>query len=176
LRGLGMSEPKRSEVTEHLTQVGLICSQWAYLEWLLEIALWWLIGLLDDHEDARIMTRGLDIQTLSRRVRDLAHRKISDRDEKQILKRVACRIAKIIDDRNLVVHGVRSLQPDKRVLASVPRGPYRHKPEPLPLIRLRSINTEIAGIIAELEPLLADKNVIDGVTVISELRRYPQPR
>jgi hypothetical protein len=102
----------------------LLCTQWAYLEWLLEIAVWWFIGLLNTPSDGRVLTGSFGIDALARKARDLTHRKLSDPAERDKIAEVARRITEVIDERNLAIHGVRSLQPGDTVLAAVARGKY----------------------------------------------------
>ena len=52
----------------------------------------------------------------------------------------------------------------------VTRGKYEGTLQHLPLIRLRSLNDEVAKIIAVIEPLLHSHGVIEGITEKS--RRY----
>jgi len=65
-----------TEIDWHFREVGLICAHWAYLEWLLEITLWWLLGLPLDGKDGRVITGSLPIHALARRAAELAHRKL----------------------------------------------------------------------------------------------------
>lgn len=162
---------RRDMISAHNEEVGLLCTQWAYLEWMLEIAVWWFCGLLDAHADGRTMTGGIDIIGLARRARDLAHRKLSDQAERDAMADIVRRIGIVINERNLAVHGVRSLQPDEIVLATVARGKYKNTLQNLSLMRLRSLNEEVAGIIADIEPLLYRHGVIEGVTEISKQGR-----
>jgi hypothetical protein len=38
-------EDKRiDEVREHLQEIGVVCGQWAHLEFLFEVTFWWLVG------------------------------------------------------------------------------------------------------------------------------------
>ena len=54
-------------VLAHNSQVGLLCTQWAYLEWMLEIAIWWFGDLLDKTNEERITeTGGKPISVLAR--------------------------------------------------------------------------------------------------------------
>ena len=64
--------------------------------------------------------------------------------------------------------------PDEAVLARVTRGKYKGTLQHLPLIRLRSLNDEVARIIAVIEPLLHSHGVSEGVTEVS--RRYQDQR
>lgn len=156
---------------EHNMEVGLLCSQWAYLEWMLEIAVWWFGDLLDQSDAERLTaTGGKPISVLAREAHNIAHQKLISASELEALKDVARRIEEIIDERNLAVHGVRSLLPDETVVARVTRGTYKGTLQNLPLIRLRSVNTEVAGIIAVIEPLLHSHGVIEGMTEVS--KRY----
>lgn len=168
-----MSEPN-DDVDKHLLQVGLICAQWAHLEYLLELTVWWLLGLLDTPKDARLITGTMPIDALARKARDLAHRKIPKRSDRNMLRDVAVDVNAVEHERNLAVHGVRSLWPDETITASVPRGPYRNKPERLSLIRLRTANAQIASTIAKLELLLDAHSIIEGVTAISERNKSPE--
>ena len=66
----------------HLQEVGLLCTQWAYLEWMLEIAIWWFRDLLDATDDERIAeTGGKPISVLAREARNVASRKLTSASE-----------------------------------------------------------------------------------------------
>jgi hypothetical protein len=149
-------------VATHLQQVGWLCSQWAYLEWLLEKAIWWFLDLKKTPSDGQTVTGGLSIDALARKARDLAHRKLSTKSDLKAMADIATRLKAIIDERNLAIHGVRSVQPDNTVQATVTRGPYKYQPQPLSSIRLRSLNDEVARLIGVIEPLLHRHGVITG--------------
>jgi hypothetical protein len=157
-------------VSAHNAEIGLLCTQWAYLEWMLEIAIWWFSDLLDKSDEERLTaTGGKPISVLAREAGNIAHRKLTSA-QLDAMKEVAKRIEESIDERNLAIHGVRQLVPDETVLARVTRGKFKGTLQHLPLTRLRSLNDEVVRIIAIIEPLLADHGVIEGITEVS--RRY----
>lgn len=158
-----MADPQwRDETSEHLQEVGLVCTQWAYLEWMLEISIWWFLGFLDsgDPTDGLTLTGTLNCESLARKASQLSHRKLVEAGERDLLVRVLSRVSKIVEERNLVVHGRRSVSPDEIVTATVSRGPAKNQTRPMPLTRIRSLNLEIGLIINELEPLLAKHGVV----------------
>jgi hypothetical protein len=156
-------------VVEHLREVGVVCSGWAHLEFLFEVTLCWLIGFSNRKAEGRVITSGLSLETLARKVCDLQHLKISDTKDRETLESVRERISLIVDERNLAVHGVRSADPEgDTITAELSRGKYKSKPQNLPLVRLRSLNVEIMLIITTIQPLLVRYGVIEGVT--DELR------
>jgi hypothetical protein len=160
-------------VLAHNSQVGLLCTQWAYLEWMLEIAIWWFSDLLDKTNEERITeTGGKPISVLAREAGNIAHRKLTSASELDAMKEVAKRVEECLDERNLAIHGVRQAMPNETVLVRVTRGKYKGTLQHLPLIRLRSLNDEVARIIAVIEPLLHSHGVIEGIT--EESRRYFQ--
>jgi hypothetical protein len=161
-------------VAAHIAEVGLLCTQWAYLEWMLEIAIWWFLDLLDKSDGERMTeTSGKPVSVLAREAGNIAHQKLTSASELGAIKDAVRRIEESIDERNLAVHGVRSLLPDETVIARVTRGKYKGTLQRLPLIRLRSLNAEVARIIAVIEPLLHAHGVIEGITEAS--RRYGSP-
>jgi hypothetical protein len=150
-------------------QVGLLCSQWAYLEWMLEIAIWWFSDALEQSEEARITeTGGMPISVLARKAGNIAHRKLTSASEINAMKEVAKRIEESIDERNLAVHGIREVMPNEAVRARVTGGKYKGTLQNLPLIRLKSLNEEVARIIALIEPLLQSHGVIGDISKVSE--------
>ena len=74
----------KQEFEQHLMAVGLVCSQWAYLEFLFEITLWWILGL--EPKEGRIITGGLSIETAAKRICDLAHLRIKDEADRDTLR------------------------------------------------------------------------------------------
>jgi hypothetical protein len=173
-RGSVMAKPTKDQldmVSAHNSEVGLLCSQWAYLEWLVEIAIWWCSDLLDKScEDRETATAGKPLSVLARQAGNIAHRKLTSESELAAMKGAAKRIEECIDERNLAVHGVREVMPDETVLARVTRGKYKGALQRLPLVRLKSLNHEVARIIAVIEPLLHSHGVIEGSTGV--FRRY----
>ena len=160
-------------VAAHNAEVGLLCTQWAYLEWMLEIAIWWFLDLLDKSDEERITaTGGKPISVLAREAANIAHRKLTSA-QLDAMKEVAKRIEASLDERNLAVHGVRQLMPDETVVARVTRGKYKGTLQRLPLVRLASLNAEVGRIIAVIEPLLHSHGVVEGITAVS--RRYSSP-
>ena len=64
-------------VLAHHYQIGLLCAQWAYLEWMLEVAIWWFSDLLDTSNDQRLTeTGGKPISVLAREAGNIAHHKL----------------------------------------------------------------------------------------------------
>jgi hypothetical protein len=127
--------------------------------------LWWLIGFSNRKAEGRVLTSGLSLETLARKVCDLQHLKISDAKDRQTLKNVRDRISAIVDERNLAVHGVRSADPEgDTITAELSRGQYKSRPQNLSLVRLRSLNVEIMSIITTIQPLLVRYDVIEGIT------------
>ncbi len=166
-----MPEPRNiSDMNAHLQQVGLLCSQWAYLEWMVEIAIWWFSDLLDASDDKRTAETGSKpMSILAREMRNIAYQKLLSPSELDAMKDAATRIESIIDERNLAVHGIRQLLPDETVVVPrVARGKYKGRLQRLPMIRLRSLNAEVARIIAVIEPLLLKHGVIAGITEASK--------
>lgn len=160
----GPDQTDDEDIKEHLMQVGLVCIQWSHLEWLLELMHWWLLGLLNAPTEGRLITSGPSIDAMARRVSGLSHLKISNEADRAQLATIEARIKAVVDERNLAVHGTRSEHPEVGVTASVARGKYKNEPQKLPLVRLRSLNTEIGAIISALEPLLVRYGIIENQT------------
>lgn len=74
------------EIGLHLHYVGLLCTQWSYLERMLEYTHWWILGLLNKPKEGRIITGSLSIEMLAKRARDLAHLKIKSEADIEILQ------------------------------------------------------------------------------------------
>jgi hypothetical protein len=152
--------------TEHNQQIGFLCSQWSYLEWNLEVAIWWLLGNLPQ-SDGRVTTGGIDICSLARKVRELAHREITAQADLDALDDLKKRLEKAVDERNLAIHGLREVGPNNTVLGTVTRGPYKNKPQKT-TTRLKSINAEVGRLIAIIEPLLVKYGVVEGMTLTAQ--------
>src|SRR5215469_61873 len=150
-------------VRDHLLEVGVVCSGWTHLEFLYEAALWWLIGLRK--VEGRVLTSGLSLENLARKVCDLQHLKIADARDCETLEKLRDRISAIVDERNLAVHAIRSADPEgDTITAELSRGRYKSKQQNLSLVRLRSLNVEIMSIITTIQPLLIRYDVIEGIT------------
>jgi len=91
-------------VAAHNAEVGLLCTQWAYLEWMLEIAIWWFRDLLDKSDYERMTeTSGKPVSVLAREAGNIAHQKLTSASELNAIKDVVSRIEESIDERNLAV-------------------------------------------------------------------------
>jgi hypothetical protein len=171
-----MAKPTRDQldmVLAHNSQIGFLCTQWAYLEWMLEVAIWWFSDLLDKSDEERLTeTGGKPISVLAREASNIAHRKLTSKSDLDAMKEIAKRVEESLAERNLAIHGVHTLTPDEAVLARVTRGKYKGTLQHLSLIRLRSLNEEVERIIAVMESLLHSHGVIEGMTEAS--RRYFQ--
>jgi hypothetical protein len=152
---------------QHLTDVGLVCTQWAYLEFLFEITFWWLLGLLNSPKDGRLITGSLNLETLSKRVCELSHLRVQEQEDRKLFESLRDRIGQITEERNLAVHGVRSLLPDTTVTATVARGRYKNIPQSISLIRSASLNKELGAIIEALQPLLIRLGVLEDTDALS---------
>ncbi len=102
--------PRKYDVQGHLQLVGLICVQWAYLEYLLEVAVWWLEG---GKEECRI-ARNLNAEGLASRACDLATRKITNAQELDAMYYIADEVVRLTPERNLAVHGRGQVNPDEK--------------------------------------------------------------
>jgi hypothetical protein len=160
--------PNEYDVEAHLRDIGLLCVQWPYLEWLLEVTVWWLLGLIDGSNDGREITGGFGAEALARKAAKLAHRKVTDPAELDAIKEVAARVKDTVDERHLAVHGVREVRPDESVFASVARGKLKNRPQPMPMERLQKLNIEVMEMINIVEPLLAKHGAITGSGPASE--------
>jgi hypothetical protein len=148
-------------VKQHLLEVGLVCTQWAYLEWLFEVTQWWILNLLDHPTEGRLLTGGLNLETLSRRVCDLSHLTIKDEADRAELQKLKDRVIAIKDERDLAVHGVRSIKPGHDVTGTVARGTYKAKPQELSPIRLSSLNRELTAIIKAMTALVVRLRILE---------------
>ncbi len=93
--GLSTGYTDDDDFRRHLTDVGLVCTQWAYLEFLFEITFWWLLGLLNMPKEGRLITGGLNLESLSKRVCELAHLRVQEQEDRKSLESLRDRISKI---------------------------------------------------------------------------------
>jgi hypothetical protein len=156
-----MTDDVQAEIEEHLFLVGAICSGWAHLEFLVELALWWQIDFLHRRTEGRVLTGSLSLEIMAKKVCELYHLKIPDKNDRKILDDVRDRIVAILDERNLAVHGVRQINPANETHAEIARGKYKNKPQKLSNIRLKSLNFEIVAIVQTLEPVLVKYRVLE---------------
>lgn len=102
----------RPEPLERLVQVGVICTNWAYLEYLLANAIWWLCDV--EPAKGKIMTGKINIQSLI----DKAIALCESDEHKDLYKSFvevshALRDGKnLIERRNTAIHGVFSSSPN----------------------------------------------------------------
>jgi hypothetical protein len=165
------------EIQIHLMNIGLVCSHWSYLEYLYELTIWWLLGLLNDQSAGRVITSGLSLENLAKRCKELSRLRVTEESDREILADAYSRILAIVDERNLAVHGVRSAQENgPEITGMVSRGKYKGEPQKLSNIRLNSLNKEIVEIMALIEPLLVRLGIVTEMTTFSELRQASSQR
>ena len=170
-----MTDENLGEVRDHLIEVGMVCTQWAYLEFLFEATIWWLLGIPNQKYEGRIITAGLSLEILVRKAADLSHLKVANDADLKTIQSIRGRISAIVDERNLAVHGLRSYDPENEITrAEVSRGYYKSKPQKISLIRLRSLNSEILSIMTVVEPLLVRYGVLDQMTDLSAQMQFLQ--
>ena len=162
-----VTEEQIATASDHNQQIGFLCSQWSFLESLVEMALWWLLGL--PQNEGRVITEGVHVGVLARKVRDLAHRKVSAKADLDGLTDLAADIKNAEGERNLAVHGLREVRPGDEVMATVTRGQYKNTPQRMSLIRLKTLNAEVTRLVAIIEPMLFKYGVVDGMTRTSRL-------
>jgi hypothetical protein len=164
-----MSDTVRDkDIQDHLLSVGLVCSHWAYLECIYELALWWLLGLLNDSQAGRAITSGQSLENLARRCNELSRLRVKEAGDRKILDGAYARILAIMDERNLAVHGVRSAHKTGPLITGVVgKGKYKGQPQTLSEIRLNSLNTELMNIMALVEPLFVRLGIISEMTDFS---------
>ena len=150
---------KERDVGPDLMQVGLLSAQWAYLENLYASAIWYFLDVLDNHNDGRLITGPFGAEKLAQLVKGLAHRKLGDPADLEIIERVTAPIKQLADERNLAVKGLREVRPDETVVAHATRGDYKNRPQKMSSIRLQSLNNQVSDMIDELEALLVKHGV-----------------
>jgi predicted RNA-binding protein YlqC (UPF0109 family) len=130
-----MTDNLAEEQKARMFTVGMICAQWAYLEFLFAASIWVLLKVPDE-DVGKIITGTLDMKGRAAMALRLA-RALNQRKELIDALAIAQQdSANQLDERNLVVHGVGELRPTGETYQEVHRGPMRNKPQP---VSLRSI-------------------------------------
>jgi hypothetical protein len=93
--------------TNRLVQIGNICQQWSFLEYLYALTIWQLLGI--DQETGKFVTGGTDIQPRMKLAVNLSkHLNAPKRLTKALeMARDSLRDAKLDERRNKAIHGVR---------------------------------------------------------------------
>ena len=106
--------------------IGDICGHWACLEFYVELAMWWLLGL--DYEDGALMTERMDIEYKAKLLRRLASKKLKGNDAVEIAE-IMKEVASFVPLRHLVVHGMWAIDYKAHVIAfTARRGEFKDKP------------------------------------------------
>lgn len=150
-----------AEMQLQLEEVGSICSEWAHLEKLIAITIWWLLNL--SREDGGIVTDNLDMKPRAEMLAKLAKRKnhILSADEQQLIADTVSQIAELTPKRNLAVHGVRSL--DEAIgatYATIGRGKYKDQPQEVTYESLKTITDRLVSISIPFAEFLCRRGVI----------------
>ena len=143
-----MSGQGNIHMSNRNAQIGNICSQWAHLEYLLASAIWGLLGL--EKGVGLIVTGGLNIESRVGTAVALAEALGQPDELIEALKRVRKELqsSKIIQRRNLTIHGNRFLHPDREdaELVEIHRGKSAGKPKTRADSELSELGKEIAGL------------------------------
>jgi hypothetical protein len=139
--------------------VGMICAQWAYLEYLFASAIWVTLNI--PHDAGKIVTGGLDMKGRAVMAVRIAEERKKPRDLIAGLATAQKAVLKLLNERNLIVHGTGELRPDGHTYYEVHRGPMRGEPQHVSLIRVHSLASAIDGIVAKLEPVLLKHGIIE---------------
>ena len=154
-----MSDQPLDEIRERLFTVGLICAQWAYLEYLLAATIWVVLGV--SHDAGKIVTGTLDMKGRTAMATRLARQLGKPPTLINALAATQKDTELLQDERNLIVHGVGELRPDGRTYYEVHRGSMRDAPQHISLIRVHSLASAIEKIVGALEAVLLQHKIIE---------------
>lgn len=155
-----MADPTNSSepnYTARLISVGNICTQWAYLEYLVANTIWWLLKV--DRPTGMILTGGLDMIPRINMAINLARHLKADRRILEALEATRKAVqGGLADRRNIAVHGVFSSRDGSPIVTvEVHRGKGDRKRTPLPDEELSNIGKDISstidGLLASMKPL-----------------------
>lgn len=157
-----MSEPQNVHMTNRNIQIGDICSQWAHLEYILANAIWALLGL--DKATGLIVTGGLNIENRVGTAVALAEKMGQPTAVTDALKHVRKELqaSKIIQRRNLAVHGHRFPHPEREdaELVEIHRGKDAGQAITRADSELRELGKDIANLHKTLMSVLQDHELL----------------
>jgi hypothetical protein len=142
----------RSDTEQRLLEVGIICTQWSYLEYLLANAIWWLLTL--DKSTSTIVTGGLDINSRISMALGLAKHLDKSQELTSLLENTKKDLSgakKLIVRRNRAVHDIFSSRPsDSVVMIEMHREKTKRNREPYPLSELMSLRNDLTDLTKRL--------------------------
>jgi hypothetical protein len=109
----------------HLSQIGLICIDWALIEHYLEGVIWWELNIFEKH--GREITSQLSAERRAFLARNFIDLRSKDEADAKALENIACYVSEITPWRNLAVHGVRS-DVEGITHGTVTRGKWKYTP------------------------------------------------
>ncbi len=128
-----------------LLNVGNVCTQWSYLEYLLGNAISFLLKANDTHSE--IILRDTDIFRKARIASELAESVKTDSELQKCLDDILKEIPNLSSERNLIVHGVYfSKKTDHSVIARAYRGKYAGSPQLMPTTRTEKLGADILAL------------------------------
>lgn len=141
------------ELSRMQQMVGVVCSEWAYLEYRMAGAIWWLLKL--DEDTGQIVTGGLDIEGRAVMAVRLAKHLKANPVYTAALEACLASIQELSGERNLVVHGLHNFYHDTgKMTAEVHRGKFRGAEQPMTPIRVTSLSDQIEATIGKFNATL----------------------
>ena len=98
----------------YLIQIGNVCNQHSFFEYVIAHAIWHLLKL--DKETGTIVTRGMDLRPLLEMAIELAAHLKTDKEVQAALGNALKEIEKLNPKRNDIVHGVYSQSDSSKIL------------------------------------------------------------
>jgi hypothetical protein len=153
LRGFGMADP---QVTDRLVQIGNICRQWAYLEYLFSVTIWNLLKL--ERNTGMIVTGGLDMLPRAGMAINLAEHLGADGRLIEALKTARRTLQRgglsLIDRRNIAIHGLELRLEGRSSILESHRGKGAFQPHDFGNDELKNLGKEIIAVHEALSPVM----------------------
>lgn len=138
---------------DRLVQIGNICNQWSYLEYLFSNVIWWLLKI--DRETGMIVTGGMDILPRANMAINLAKHLKADSKLINALSEARKSIQNDLGDkRNTAVHGVYFRTPNDETKVEMHRGKGAFEKQDFSNEQLRDVGRNIQAVHKKLVPVL----------------------
>lgn len=152
----GVMEEPDPLVLDRLIQVGNICRQWAYVEYLFSVVIWAALKL--DRETGMIVTGGLDMLPRANMAINLAKHLNMDASIREALTNARATLQagslSLVDKRNIAVHGLELRTQGTSSTMEVHRGKGAFREHEFGNDQLREIGAAVQKIHEQLSPVM----------------------
>jgi hypothetical protein len=151
--------------SKRMAHIGGVCLQWSYLEYIIAAIIWKQLNL--DISVGKIVTGGMDIlPRLNMAINLCRELKTDKRVERALIEARKSLQDKLIEQRNMVVHGQHWLLTGEKPVVEVQRGKGTRQPTPFTDNEIYQLVENIAAVSNRIGQALMESGFIDTLNAV----------